>query len=323
MPLHVSSRRDFLKTSLFAGASVALAGCGATSAKFLTSSAAPIRAADRPERFALLSDPHIAADPTHVRDGVNMSANAARAASEICAVAASLSGVIVSGDCAYMTGDRADYRNFANVLVHPILQKGIPLHLMMGNHDHRGHFESVLGDSFGSAAVANRCVSIIASRYANWFLLDSLGHTNEIGGEIGDEQLDWLDAALARTANTNAIIVAHHPFEDEDLFAKLGMRLRDGGKLWNVLQRHANVRAYFYGHTHRWSVERRRGIYLINLPTTAYLFNAGQPRAWTDVLLSRDAIQLRLHSIETPPRAIPHAATTLALVPSPNQIALR
>ena len=38
------------------------------------------------------------------------------------------------------------------------------------------------------------------------------------------------------------------------------------------------MKAYFYGHTHRWQVGRESKIHLVNVPATAWLFEPGEPR---------------------------------------------
>ena len=85
-----------------------------------------------------------------------------------------------------------------------------------------------------------------------------------------------------------AIVIGHHPIIREPGLFGQNISLLDGEPLWNVLTRFPHVKAYVFGHTHRWDVQKREGIYLVNLPSTAYTFDAGQPNGgWKYGLTNR------------------------------------
>lgn len=309
---------------------------------------------DEPERWALLSDLHLAGDPGLTWGSVNMAAQARAAVTEILGAVVGPgsggvggsrppSGVIVNGDCALEFGGVDDYRSFHDLVVAPLANAGLPLHVTLGNHDHRDRFRHCLADCLarsravavpaadpaesrrGAApvyaaasakaaaadpeapplpAVEYRFASVVRGRWANFFLLDSLDNRHHLAGSIGRRQLAWLDASLSWLNDRPAIVVAHHPIDPERNWLWGNTSLLDGEDLWRVLDRHAHVKAFLYGHTHRWEITRRGHVHLINLPSTAYVFDPGQPSAWVDLWLGRDGALLNLRRITPagPPR---------------------
>jgi Icc protein len=318
MPFHVGrwSRRDVLRGSLGLGLGVLLPGCASYPVFHgLTDGAwkAPV-GAETCERWALLSDPHISWDPDDAFGPDNMGDHLRTAVSDLLGRSAAssspgevpMAGVIVNGDCALEFGRPGDYATFTELLVDPVVQAGLPLHLTLGNHDRREHFRSALsnyagpnGDHF--RAVDGRLVSIIQSRCANFFLLDTLDERHILAGGVGQRQIDWLATELERLNDRPAIVVGHHPLlHERGLFGE-NIGLLDGKPLWNVLSRFPHVKAYVFGHTHRWDVQKRAGIYLVNLPSTAYTFGGGQPKGWVEMWLDGQGARLRLHHIAHAP----------------------
>src|SRR5689334_13128665 len=96
MPLHLPpiSRRDFL-----ASAAAALLAGRALGREPRTD----------PDRWALISDTHIAADRTKVNRGVNMADNLTRVVAEITKLDARPAGAIHVGDAAFQKGELEDY----------------------------------------------------------------------------------------------------------------------------------------------------------------------------------------------------------------------
>lgn len=58
------------------------------------------------------------------------------------------------------------------------------------------------------------------------------------------------------------------------------------------------VKALFFGHTHRWRRAERAGIHLINLPPVAYLFDAESPNGWAELQLRDGGALLTLHALD-------------------------
>jgi len=288
MPIHMTplTRREFVTTSLAAGAGLLT---------LRTASAAQDAPKVDPDSFALLSDTHIPAKDTTSARGVNMSTNLKKTVAQLVAMKTRPAGVLVSGDCAFNVGQADDYKNLA-ALVAPLGQAKLPLHMALGNHDHRERFTAQFKAARTDAAtVTGKHVSIVEAARTNWVLLDSLYKTNDPAGVLGEGQLAWLAKALDARRDKPAIVVAHHnPF-----WGKIGKRrvmfLKDTAALFDVLASRPHVKAYVYGHTHRWGVAQRNGLHLINLPTTAYLFKKDEPSGWVGAQLRDGGVTLRPH----------------------------
>jgi len=327
MPYHVGrwSRRDVLRGSLGLGLGVLLPGCASYPVFHgLADGVWKTPAAAQPcERWALLSDPHISWDPDDAVGTVNMADHLRIAVSKVLersapsAADVPMAGVIVNGDCALEFGRLGDYATFTKLLVDPVTQAGLPLHLALGNHDRRQHFRIALSDyaraeADDARAVDGRLVSIIQGRYANFFLLDTLDERHILAGGVGQRQIDWLAAALGNLKDRPAIVVGHHPLDREPGLFGENIGMLDGKPLWNVLTHFPHVKAYVFGHTHRWDVQKREGIYLVNLPSTAYTFNAGQPKGWIEMWLDGQGARLQLHHVTDAPLS-PGAADSAVL----------
>jgi Icc protein len=287
MPLHLPAlpRRHFIQ-SVLAGAATAFAG-------------RPLRAAARPavdpDFWALVSDTHIAADPTRLARGINMAERLGRVVAEILAAGALPAGTLVDGDLALNTGEAGDYAEIAR-LVKPLREAGVPLWLALGNHDHRERFWAGVPDSRRTAGdLADRQAAMIPAGRANWFVLDSLDRTNSTPGVLGAAQLRWLESALDAHATKPALVMVHH--NPNGPGNKNGLTETDA--LMAILRPRRHVKAHFFGHSHRWTLERDpSGIHLVNLPTTAYPFDASQPAGWVSARLAENHLTLELRSLD-------------------------
>ena len=288
MPLHLPplTRRAFLHRTLAAGAGL------------LTFPS--LRAAESdadPDRWALLSDTHIAADRTAVLRDVNMTDHLEAAVRGVRALASRPSGVFVNGDCAVLKGLAEDYATFS-ALITPLREAGLPLHLTLGNHDDRAIFWTSLKNARPAAPpLASKHVSIVEGARANWFLLDSLNEVNKTPGTLGEDQRAWLAKALdAHTAKPALVMVHHNPVTSAP--GKVP-GLTDTEELLAILLPRRNVKTLFFGHTHTWRFAEQDGLHLVNLPAVAYPFAATEVTGWVDVKLSEKGAALTLHAHDT------------------------
>lgn len=291
MPIHLPgiSRRDWL------------AGVGATAAALVVRD---LRAADsgNGDFLALLSDTHVPSKRSITNSAgqaiTNMTENLERVVAELVRIKSSPMQIVINGDCAYLNGLDDDYRALAQVLA-PLREKNLPLHLSMGNHDDRGRMYQHLQDQQpDKPIVEGRVVSVLELPHANWFLLDSLMKTNVVTGELGQPQLKWLAAALDERPGKPAIVMAHHHLQWKWGPGNSISGLRESQALWDVLSERKQVKAYIYGHTHHWHIDRRDGIHLVNLPPTAYVFQKGDPNGWVGVHAKPDGMTLELHTLD-------------------------
>lgn len=290
MPIHLPpiSRRQFLRRALTAGAGLA------TAPELLAAS----KRADA-DSWALLSDTHIAADAKQVARNTNMFDNLTKAGNEVVALSKRPAAVLVCGDCAYNSGESGDYATFTKLL-QPMREAEMPIHLALGNHDHRARFwEALQSGGAAKRPVVDRHVAIIRAQKANWFILDSLDKTLVTPGVLGEEQLAWLAQALDENQSKPAIVMVHHN-PDKTLGVTNNGALRDTAKFFEIIRPRKHVKAYIFGHTHFWTVEQDpSGIHLINLPPVAYVFREGEPNGWVHATLQGDGMKLELRCLDT------------------------
>ena len=198
MPFHLThaalSRRQFLGRAALAGAALMLPR--------------ELLAAQDDSHFALLSDTHIAADEKLIFREVDLAAHLRAAVSEIMALEKRPAGVFINGDCALKDGQEGDYATITN-LVKPLTDGKYPLHMTLGNHDHREHFWDALNKG-AAHPLESKHVSIIESSRANWILLDSLDKVNVTPGLLDKTQRDWLTKILDANPTKPALVMVHH-----------------------------------------------------------------------------------------------------------------
>jgi len=285
MPIYLPpiSRRRFLRRSLLAAAGLAVAP--------------RVFAAQKPIEqnfWALFSDPHIAADRALLHNSVNMSDHFEKVVEEVAALPVSPAGIFVNGDCAFNSGEKNDYATFARALK-PLRET--PIHLTLGNHDSREHFLDVLkSEKAAKPPVENKLALMVTAPNVNWFVLDSLDKTLSTPGVLGKPQLDWLAKTLDANAEKPALVMLHH---NPGLTANVP-GLTDTAALLEVIRPRKQVKAYFFGHTHSWSVTQDdSGIHFINLPPTAYVFKEGKPNGWVRATVSDGGMKLELRCLDT------------------------
>lgn len=286
MPIYLPpvSRRHFLTRSLAAGAGLVF-GPDLFASTRRTDSAS----------WALLSDVHIAADRAQVARGVNMADHLATVAQELVALPQRPAAVIISGDCAFNRGEKTDYATLGNLLT-PIREQSVPIHLALGNHDHRERFwEAFESERLARRPVKDRQVALLRTARVNWFILDSLETTQSTPGILGSEQLEWLAKTLEANPRKPAIILIHH----NPGINGGNMGLKDTAALFDIIRPRRQVKAYIYGHTHNWKVEQDpSGIHLINLPPVAYVFQDGNPAGWVHATIEKTRMQLELRCVD-------------------------
>ena len=295
------SRRGFLAGAVAGGAGLLLRP--------------PVFAAGAPavetdaNRVALLSDPHVAADRTLAARGVNMFDNLARVCAEVLApvptsrpVAAVRehrlpAAVLINGDFAFLRGFPGDYVTAVEA-TGPLRKAGLPVHLTLGNHDHRDNLLAAIRqpDKAGEKGpVEGRHVLVLETPLANWFLLDSLDVVNSTPGELGEKQRAWLADALDARAKKPAVVVVHH---NPDVKEK-PTGLRDTKAMLDVILARRQVKALIFGHTHKWELTRQDGVHFVNLPPVGYVFTPGQPSGWVDAHVTEGGMTLHLRCLDT------------------------
>lgn len=288
------SRRHFLGTSFAVGAALCLSPSSRAFAKDERSG----------DVWALVSDTHIPGDRNRELNGVKPVENLIKIREDILACPKKPQGAIVSGDCVFLEGLVTDYPTLLDE-VQPMRDAGMSVHLLLGNHDNRVHLLNELAKRDGKTgndrpAIPDNYCSILETPKANWFFLDSLQRTNDTPGLLGETQLKWLAGELDRRPDKPALLVAHHNpifgLPEESLW---NGHLRDSDEFWSVIAPRKQVKGYVYGHSHRWALDNKDGVHLINVPATAWKFDAKEPTAWVLAELKTDGIDLTPRSLDT------------------------
>ena len=281
-PLPPLSRRRFL-------GSIA-AGMGLVAGRHLYSADAETDA----DRYFLLSDTHIAADAKAAEHGTTMLENLQQVIGELNKEEKRAASVIVNGDCAYHNGESGDYQTFLKA-IEPVRQRGMPVHLTMGNHDKRENFwKEIPGQDPARKAVQDRQVTLIETPRVNWILLDSLDKTNATPGILGKPQTEWLAKTLDDNAKKPALVMVHHNPDEKPKVTGL----TDTKDLLDVILPRKQVKMLFFGHTHNWEATQREGVHFVNLPAVAYVFTKGKANGWVDCQLKENSASLQIHCID-------------------------
>jgi len=286
MPIHLPaiSRKEFLKRAFMLGTGLACAPAAFAATKRMDGNS-----------WALLADTHIAADVNHKVRETNMASQLKAVVLDVLKLSNRPTCAFVVGDCSLAKGDPGDYTTLAS-LVDPLRQGGVPLRLALGNHDHRDNFRRALQlDRTPKQPLAAHHVSLVESARFNWFMLDSLEVTLQTPGILGEAQLTWLEKMLDKHSSKPAVLLIHHnPGAKE----KSG-GLKDTERLLEIIRPRRQVKAWIFGHTHRWSVtEDESGIHLINLPPTAYVFKEGDPAGWIHASTNSYGLTLEMRCLD-------------------------
>jgi 3',5'-cyclic-AMP phosphodiesterase len=272
--LTLPTRRGFLSTI---SASVALA-----------SQAPPARAQGEKVRWAFFSDTHIAADRNNEYRGFKPYEQLAKVAPAV--AASGVAGAVISGDLARLDGQPGDYQNLLQLLA-PVTAK-MPMAMALGNHDHRKNFHAAVTSQPGDTQqVQDRHVLAIDAGPVRVLVLDSLIMPNFTPGLLGKAQRTWLERYLGSADETLTVVVVHHTPGDND------GELLDAERLLRILGASRKVKALVYGHSHRYRFDDMDGLHCINLPAVGYNFNDAEPTGWTEVELSGEGADFKLHAM--------------------------
>jgi Icc protein len=239
-------------------------------------------------RLALLSDTHTPHNPDNRFGGLYPYKNLQEAVGRICSDLPD--GLVVTGDVARLTGNTGSYDNFKKLLS-PISSKR-PIHLALGNHDHRANFQHAFRNCIGDVEqVEGKHVVTADASPVRLILLDSLLWVNMFPGQLGKGQRQWLQSYLEACDERPTILFVHHTIKDG------ANDMMDAGKLVEIIKPQKKVKAVVFGHSHACNFAQVHGIHLINVPALGFNFSGGQPVGWIDARLTAKGGEFTVRAI--------------------------
>lgn len=227
--------------------------------------------------IAQISDMHVKRSGTRLFGSVDTPGALARCVEHLNGLPTRPDAVLVTGD---MTNDgqAADYEALV-----PLLDRlAMPYYPIPGNHDDRErvrvafrHLDLMPPTGPLCYAVERHPIRLIG--------LDTL-IPGKPHGELGAEQLAWLDATLGAAPQRPAVVFLHHPPFPTGIGHMDAMGLVDAGALGAVIARHPQVERVACGHLHRVIQARWAGTVAVTAPGTAHQvalgLAPGDPLRW-------------------------------------------
>lgn len=203
-----------------------------------------------PLKLVIMSDLHL------VPEGEV--SNTLDTAARLCVAVDSVNLHHADADLCILAGDLADlgeadaYHRLRDIIA-PLT---VETHLMLGNHDDRPTFLSVMGaEHADDTGHVQKVVDIKGHRV---ILLDS-SEPGLVEGVICPARLDWLAARLDEALDRPVIVILHHHVLPLSMPVD-SIILRDGAGLLDVLRRHPDIRQVIAGHVHITTTGVWRGI---------------------------------------------------------------
>ncbi len=171
-------------------------------------------------------------------------------------------------DAVVITGDLAEHASadeYAQVREELASLRG-PVGVVPGNHDDRSALRRAFDLPGKDADPIRYCVDVGPLRLV---MLDST-IPGEDGGELGSEQLSWLETTLADAPERPTLLLMHHPplLTGMTPWDKIGLAERSRLDLAAIATRNPQVRAILAGHIHRPMVGSIGGRVAVAAPST-------------------------------------------------------
>ncbi len=134
-----------------------------------------------------------------------------------------------------------------------------------GNHDDVPCIRALLGQN---SPVLQRVVI-----HEPWqlVLLDST-IPGKVPGHLGETEIQALDQALAARPDLHTLVCFHHQPVPVGCRWLDTQKIKDADALFEVIDRHANVRGILWGHVHQHIDRERQGVRLLATPSTCVQF---------------------------------------------------
>ncbi len=172
--------------------------------------------------------------------------------------------VLATGDLVH-AGDLEEYAMLRELLA----ELEMPVYLVLGNHDDRGSFRKVFGDSeylpatgeFQHFAVEDHPVRLIG--------LDTV-IPGKAGGRLCEQRLAWLEDTLDAEPDRPTVLFMHHPPFRTNIEHMDVIGLEGAEAMGRLVERHPQIERILCGHLHRSIQVRWRGSLASTAPSTAH-----------------------------------------------------
>lgn len=213
----------------------------------------------RPLRLLQLTDLHLLGDAdAHLRDH-NPLRSLKRVLSHTRGTGPDWDAILLTGDL--VNDDPAGYQHIRTAFGHA----EAPVFCLPGNHD----VPTALRHSLNEAPFQSGGSALLRS----WLLVMLDSHLpGEASGHLAAAELAHLDRALSTHPDHHALVcLHHHPIESRSRWLDT-VGLQNPEALFEVLDRHPQVRGLVWGHVHQASDTERRGVRLLGTPSTGVQF---------------------------------------------------
>ena len=211
-------------------------------------------------RLIQLTDSHIGEQREHRLAGVCTYDTLRQVLADIATKPVVPDMLMVTGDVAAF-GKHKAYQLFAE----QIRFVEIPYAWLPGNHDDF----LVMQESIASAPYWPLL------EFGSWRVLSlNTAVRGQVGGTLGEEELDFLAGTLSREAEQPVILFMHHPPIPVGCEWLDQQRLSDADKLERIIRGAKNVRAIFCGHVHQATETAWAGTTVYTTPSTCFQFAA-------------------------------------------------
>jgi 3',5'-cyclic AMP phosphodiesterase CpdA len=153
--------------------------------------------------------------------------------------------IVVTGDLTH-DGQSASYERLRQLLA----GTGLKVHLLLGNHDHRGRFRAAFEDH---PADENGFIQYVADAGGYRLVMLDTCEPDTHAGRLCAKRLGWLSDRLreARRDAVPALLFMHHNPTPVGVWAADVLSLIEGTELRDILRQNRDViRHIFFGHTH-------------------------------------------------------------------------
>jgi len=162
-------------------------------------------------------------------------------------------------------------KQFFTNLPHPIIAT-------MGNHDAPSIFTKFFNDPRDSA---NKIIHL-----GNWvILLVNSNWPEHVGGKLSEDELSFLNNALAAERNKHVIIFMHHHVLPVGSAWIDTIGVSNATDFLNIIDRYTNIKAIICGHVHQETSSERNKVKYFTTPATSWQFLTKSPEYKLDSLM--------------------------------------